>query len=227
MLTLGFVEPFVEKRKYSVEANVRYCSKDGDIWLQYGEEPLTSKEKGKKEKKRWRDAVDSAKNGDIDSIDPDIFLRHYSALKKIREDYRPKPDNNDSLDNIWIFGKTGLGKSRIVHSKYGKDVYIKELNKWWDGYDREEVVLVDDIDPDTAKFMVKFIKNWTDHYRFPAQSKGGYNTSGIRPKRIIFTSNYSIDDCFFFSSKDDIEALKRRFRIIEMTESNKSFISLD
>ena len=33
----------------------------------------------------------------------------------------------------------------------------------------------------------------------------------IRPKRIIITSNYNIEDCF--ENPQDVEAIKRRFKV--------------
>lgn len=73
----------------------------------------------------------------------------------------------------------------------------------------ETSVLIDDLSKD-HRFMGYFLKRWCDHYPFRAEYKGGSKT--IRPRAIIVTSNYSIEDIF----GDDqvlVGAIKRRFKV--------------
>lgn len=118
------------------------------------------------------------------------------------------------LQNEWIWGEPGVGKTRGVWEKYGyKNVYVKSLNKWWDGYEDKEVVLLDDWDP-TLKFMAFLLKSWADRYPFRAETKGG--SMMIRPKKLVVTSNYSIEQCF---EGEDVDAMKRRFRVVHMSRA--------
>jgi hypothetical protein len=92
--------------------------------------------------------------------------------------------------------------------------YLKvPQNKWWDDYNGEEDVLIEDFDA-SDEYMGKFFKQWVDRYAFRVEVKRGGMV--IRPKRIIITSNWSIDQCF----KDDKvrKPIERRFHQVEFTQ---------
>ena len=85
------------------------------------------------------------------------------------------------------------------------------MNKWWDGYDHEDVVVLDDFDPKHAEFLSYYLKIWADHYSFNAEGKR--RMMRIRPKTIIVTSQYSLDACFprkkrSLLSQEDFEYIK-------------------
>ena len=135
------------------------------------------------------------------------------ALYKLVTD---KHDTNDHLENQWIWGAPGVGKSRHVREKW-PNLYSKVPNKWWDGYQGEETVLLDDLQKSHA-CLSYYIKIWADHYPFSGEIKGSYVS--LRPKRIIVTSNYHPSDIW----TDDptlLEAITRRFKIIHMHEPGK------
>ena len=121
--------------------------------------------------------------------------------------YRPVEDR-DVLDNVWVCGPSGCGKSSWVRDTYSV-FYSKPMNKWWDGYNHEEVVVLDDYDPKHTEFLAYYLKIWADHYSFNAEVKGGMMR--IRPKTIIVTSQYSLDACF--PEKETLAAISRRFRV--------------
>lgn len=52
----------------------------------------------------------------------------------------------DKLNNEYHWGATGLGKSRLVREKY-PDAYIKGNNIWWDGYDGQPDVIIEEFGP--------------------------------------------------------------------------------
>lgn len=96
---------------------------------------------------------------------------------------------------IFNYGKPGTGKSSIAKDfalqLYGR-FYEKPLNKWWNGYQGEEVVILDDITPDQfARFQAE-LKVWTDRYAFDAEVKG--SVIHINPEWVIITSNYSLQE---------------------------------
>ena len=90
-------------------------------------------------------------------------------------------------------------------------MYIKQHNKWWDGYNGEKVVLLDDLDAKDGPWIGKFLKLWGDHYPFPAEIKGSH-LGLIRPESIIVTSNWPMNEVF--TEPNVLKPLERRFQVI-------------
>ena len=123
-----------------------------------------------------------------------------------------EPYEHDSVRGIWIYGEPGTGKSHEVRRRE-KSLYIKQQNKWWDGYEGEEAVLLDDMD---SNCLSHYIKIWADKYECKGEVKGG--TIQLKHKRFYVTSNYTIEELF----KDEklCEAINRRFEVIEWKTSD-------
>lgn len=158
----------------------------------------------------WDEVWEHAKKGKIEEIPADIRIRNYSVLRRIEKDYMKPPDNLEAVCGIWYYGIPGAGKSHKARERY-PDAYLKPCNKWWDGYQNEENVLIDDLDKN-HKVLGHHLKIWADRYAFIGESKG--TSVAIRPKNIVVTSNYSIDEIF---GEDQMlcKALKRRFKCTE------------
>lgn len=190
--------------------------KDADVY-EHGQPPVSKAQQGAAEKERFKRAWESAKSGELDEIDPDIRLRFYGTIKRIKQDHQMVPPSLPTLDFHWFTGPSGTGKSKSARELY-PDAYIKNSNKWWDGYDNHQSVIIEEWDPSLA-CMASFMKKWADHYAFNAETKGG--TLMARPKTIVVTSNFSIAECF--PQPQDHLPLQRRFTVREFAPSNGQF----
>jgi len=185
-----------------------YCKKEGDF-VEIGDLPRSP---GDSQKHRWEIAYANAKSGDFDEIPADIRFRYYSTCKHIAKDHLAAVPDALNVTGVWIWGAPGVGKSRKARADY-PDAYPKLQNKWWDGYQGQEYVILDDFDMDSLGHHLKI---WADRYGFIAETKGG--ALRIRPRIFCITSNYSPDDPHF--KWDDVTraAIRRRFHVIEMID---------
>ena len=155
-------------------------------------------------------------------VHPAQYQRAMSGAALARMATR-KYRNLEGPCGVWITGESGIGKSYAVREVFGDRFYLKDHSKWWDGYDGEEVVLIDDVHADAA-WIVHFLKTWADAYPFKAETKGGM--AWIRPRWVIITSNYPLAELGRKRTRDGMEypderdraALRRRFREFEATE---------
>jgi len=193
--------------------NKEYCSKGGDF-TERGDPPTTDLERGEMEKNRWANTMDLAKSGNLDQIEPELFIRYYTSLKRIAVDYSPEVESLESCCGLWIHGLSGSGKTFAIQSRFRGQLYPKPKNQWWCGYRDQPVVLFDDISIFHVKFGDDF-KIWADRYSFIADKKGSSST--IRPKLFVVTSQYTIDQ--IWGDEETRSALKRRFKVIEKKEN--------
>jgi len=111
---------------------------------------------------------------------------------------------------VWFQVPAGYGKSRQARELYPNH-YPKLCNKWWDGYQGQENVIMDDIGLD-HKCLGQQLKIWADRYGCVLENKGGAMTSSY--KNFIVTSQYSIDQ--IWDDEETRAALKRRFKVTQL-----------
>lgn len=198
-------------------ASVQYCKKDGD-YKERGTPPQDRKEAaaagGAAEQERWRKIRIAAEEGRFDEIPENVRFSQYKAVQHHREQGLKKRKLEDTEEqHLWYYGPTGTGKSRKARTEY-PDAYLKLCNKWWDGYEDQKEVLIEDFDK-VHGVLCHHMKIWGDRYPFTAEVKGG-STGAIRPTRIIVTSNYHPED--IWESDNDLNPILRRFKCVKFGE---------
>lgn len=182
-----------------------YCLNKGPNYEEHG--IFTINPANKQDWNGFKEACKTATKKElIDGPFSMLYAQYRSFAGEVHNQFKILPILKGDLDNLWLWGAPGTGKTKWAWEN-NKDMYIKAINKWWDGYNNEEVVLLDDWDPKHDP-LVYYLKIWADRYPFRGECKG--SSLMLRPKRIIVTSNYCIDACF--EHPEDVMAIRRRFK---------------
>lgn len=206
-----FVGCHAEPKRGTVSQAAEYCRKDG-VFIEYGSQPQEQHSAGNHaNQEKWISAYESAKAGILDEIPRDMLIRYYSSFKRISADNMLRPPDLHNVCGEWFYGLAGSGKTTRARTE-NPGAYIKSRDRWWDGYQGEETVILDDLD----KYHVAlggYVKDWGDKWTFKAEVKGGY--IWIRPAKFIITSQYSIDQ--IWEDSETREALHRRYHVTHFT----------
>jgi len=118
------------------------------------------------------------------------------------------PASRDHIQVIWIYGKSGCGKSYYARA-YGRhknqeQVFNKPLNKWWCNYHQQKTVLLDDFAPN--QIGLRHLLKWMDCYEVSGEVKSMADVN-LTYNTMIVTSNFTPEECF---PGEDVSPLKRR-----------------
>lgn len=208
----------VKSRKSTFKQASDYCKKEKNF-TEWGTLPLDQQVAGGiATKNKFEDTKAKAKSGNIEDIDAEHYIKYYNTIKKIALDNKATPADLTWLEgqqpNYWIVGPTRTGKSWKGRELTGPGRYLKNAaNKWWDKYNGEENVLIEDLDK-IHSYQGFYLKIWADKYAFPVEIKQSGDL--IRPKMIVVTSNYNIEE--IFTDPSTYLPLKERFKIITLTK---------
>lgn len=206
-----------EKMNGTCTQSREYCTKeDKTKYFEKGIMPI-EKQKNLLDAEQWDEYRRAAEEGRFDEIPSKYWVRYQNSFKQIYSDAKKDPDQSNFTDYdlkhhfLWLWGPTGTGKShsarRIAKELDCPDPYLKDLNKWWNGYDHQKVTIIEEANPKKCEYLADYFKKWLDKWSFTAECKGTV-MQGCRPEYIIVTSNYTIRECF--PEERDYEPLERR-----------------
>jgi hypothetical protein len=172
---------------------------------------LGSKPFRRNSREDWDHILRNARCGDLDSIPSDVFIRHYSALKKIAVENSTPTGIIREVHVFW--GETNCGKSHRAWSEAGLEAYPKDpCSKFWDGYRGQESVVIDEF---RGAIGVSHMLRWLDKYPVLVEVKG--SSTVFKAKKIWITSNLHPRDWYPDLDEETKSALLRRMTITHFT----------
>lgn len=179
------------------------------------------------------EVVETLRGGTIVSVleqHPETYVKFHGGLDKLASAWQTPRDPSKPPQVWWIYGSTGVGKSRYVH-EMEQDLWVSMgTHKWWEGYNQQSAMLIDDMRCNYAPFneLLKII----DRYPYRAERKG--SSIQVNSDRIYITSQYPPHKVYNRENRnsEDIRQLYRRLtRVIHaqssytaLPESSFSFI---
>lgn len=195
-------QPTILPCNASAEANRGYCTKDLNIWWEHGECP---KPGSRNDIKALKEAV--MNGGEILDMIDDETIKNYQHMKiaeKLIPYYKPKR-NKEAVQVLWFYGSAGSGKTVCAWDLYEDSLYEPLSSKWFDGYQGEETILIDDFREDWIRYddLLKLL----DRYPIKKECKGGM--VWLRHKRIVITAPMH-PGCYYNHMNEDNKQLLRR-----------------
>lgn len=208
-LTFYGRKPLVDKISNYYDL-VQYCERKEDYATNfniYAHNQKRAKFNDKIVKTTTKDAVDK---GIIDISETENIIKSKMIYYNL--------DKTEGIINrkcIWLYGKSWIGKSRVVHDLYSKVMYKKDLSEKWFNYNeiKHDIVVLENFNSSNLKVFKDYeyyISLWSDNYTFMAESNGGIHIIPGYTKFIVI-SNECISK-IFSRNKKLVERLRKIFK---------------
>jgi len=164
----------------------------------------------------WRKAVEQvrARAPVVDVIgDQPHLLPAIRALERFATLTHQPPKDRD-VRVVYIAGPAGCGKTRAIHTAY-PNAYWKPEGQWWDGYEHQEVVVLDDFYSDIPYAQLLRV---LDRYPLRLPVKGGFVPANYTT--VLITSNAQLEDQYPNITGFKRHALNRRVACV-ITATNQ------
>lgn len=136
-------------------------------------------------------------------------LRYHRGIERYRVLLR-QASHRDRPEVLVLHGPSGIGKSRYVRQEWPNAFYLQRPREnrgapWWDGYDGEDTVVLDDF---YGWIPYSTLLNALDYGPFRGETKGG--TVPVSAHRFIITSNVCSERWYSPVIVGEARALARR-----------------
>lgn len=205
----------VEKCKGSIEQNCNYCSKDNNV-----------REFGLKPKQGLRNDLTLIRNEllynskSVDEIvmeNPMLYHQYGRTLNKIEDICLRKKYRNWMTECDWIYGETGVGKSRRAFEDFDPSTHYVFPNDggWWDGYVGQEIVIFNEF---RGQVQYSELLDLIDRYPKTVRRRNREPVPFLAKKIIICSCLRPKEVYYNLQEKDSLEQLLRRIKIIKMEQ---------
>lgn len=189
--------------------NQKYCSKEGRFY-EFGSPALPVSDP-------FKQILNDLENGtsisDIARSYPGHFIRYWRGIKEMQKLVQLNKTSRSWKTEVYVYwGEPGTGKSRTAleeAKEKGGRIYYKQRGKWWDNYNGQENIIIDDF---YGWIPYDELLRLLDRYPMQVEVKGGYEE--MLAKHIWITSNVPIEEFYKFEGYQP-NALRRRCTIIK------------
>ncbi len=201
------------------EQNRLYCTKDNLIY----EDGTPAQQGARNDIKALKPAICSGKT--IKEMIEDGDIINYQGLKfteSLMKYLEPKRNARVPPEVIWCYGPAGSGKSYFAHLEESKGGTFKPVSfKWWEGYDRQKIIILDELRGDFCKYH-EFLK-LIDIYNIRVECKNG--SRELNAQKFIITSSKSPYDMWCVDESQD-QLLRRITRCLKFSNGNYTEVKL-
>lgn len=205
----------VDMCRGNLDQNTDYCSKQNDL-IEFGDKP----------KQGFRTDLDAVKEKILDqklSVDeicienPNLYHQYGRTLNRLEDIALRKRFRNFMTKGLWLYGKTGTGKSHRAYQDFHPDTHYDFPNDggWWDGYKGQETVIINEF---RGSITMAELLTLCDKYPKTVRRRGREPVPFLA-KNIIITSALPPEDVYCnLNCSDSIKQIYRRFDVIKMEQ---------
>lgn len=213
-----------EVARGTADENIAYCSKE-DSRVQGPWRGGAAKQQGREN--GLEAATDAVKEGmplqEVAQTWPVVWVRHSKGLCDLRQRLQLKRDRRafgPEGPEVWVlYGSSGTGKSRFVAESWPDAFWKIPGEKWWDGYDEHETVVLDDFK--VGELRLTDLQRLLDWNPLWVEVKGG--AVPMLAKRYVITSNYHPSEWY---PKADVHGTIMR-RVHDFAEAHGRLVCTD
>ena len=141
---------------------------------------------------QFADNYDQIMARDWQNVERDFLFQHANKIGNFLKMF-PQPGiaaKHDKL--VFVWGPTRVGKSSLFKRWIPSRLYYQKTpsNRWFDGYDRQPIVIIDEVKPRNFQADGMDWNDWGDRYSITAEVKHG--TCNLCNEWLIVISNYSL-----------------------------------
>lgn len=207
----------VELMRGTIDQAIAYCTKeetrDPDFGgpKEFGARPRNvGRSGGRSDVEAVAESVaEGSTVGEIAELFGGEFIKYHRGIERLISLRFPQRDFKTEIR--WYYGPTGTGKTRAACNETVDPYWKNPAHRWWDGYEGQEDVIIDDIRCDFAKFS-EWLRLF-DRYPVQVEVKGG--TRNFISKRIFITAPLTPDEMWQSRTAEDLNQLKRRIEVIK------------
>lgn len=188
-------------------ASIKYCKKE-NCFMEFGESP---RQGARNDLVHMKNRILSGETtvDDIIIDDPVMIHMYGRTLDRIQHIANKKVKRDWEMKCYWLYGPTGVGKTRYVMEEE-KSVYMYPYDgRWWDSYQGEECILFDDF---RGQVPMNELLRLCDRYTYNV-AKRGQSPYPMVSKKVYFTSCCRMADCYK-DPGDSLSQLERRVKSV-------------